>query len=331
MQDNPVDPTKIRLLHAHKHGGPAISCRFDPTGRFLFFGAQDNRVWRWEWQAEKVTELAAHDSWVRALAFDESGRTLISGGYDGRLIWWPAAADTPQPQRTLDAHQGWVRSVVVSPDNQLVASAGNDCVIKLWNLADGNLLRELSGHAAHIYSMAFHPDGQRLVSGDLMGRIIDWNVADGSLQREVTLKSLHKYDTTFKADIGGARDVAFRGDGAQFACSGITNVTNAFAGVGNPVVEVVDWESGEPARQHVSKGKLRGVGWSVRFHPDGFLVGLSGGGGGGFVLFWKPDQQEEFHQFKLPNTARDMDLHADGRHLATAHYDGHVRVLALYA
>ena len=336
MQAMPIDPTKTRLLRAHKHASPAISCRFDPSGKFAFFGAQDSRVWRWEWQTENVVELAAHDSWVRAMAFVDAGQTLLTGGYDGRVIWWPATEAQPKPGRTLEAHQGWIRSLAVSPDNQWFASAANDHLVKLWSVADGTLVRQFEGHAAHVYSVAFHPDGDRLISGDLTGRVIDWNVADGGIQREMTLKSLHKYDTTFRADIGGARDIAFRPDGKQFACSGITNVTNAFAGVGNPVVEVVDWESpewesGKSKVQHVAKAKIRGVCWNVRFHPDGFLIGASGGGGGGFILFWKGEGQQEFHQFKLPNSAHGMDLSPDGRHLVTAHADGQIRVLALYA
>ena len=71
--------------------------------------------------------------------------------------------------------------------------------------------------------------------------------------------------------------------------------------------------------------------WGVAFHPDDYLIGLSGGGGGGFLLFWKHDQEHEFHQFKLPNIARDMDLSPDGRYVVTAHYDGHVRLTGLFA
>lgn len=327
MQATPCDPTKVKLGRALKHDSPAIACRFDPSGKYVFFAAEDSRVWRWIWDGDTKVPLAAHDSWVRALAFDPGGETLITGGYDGRLIWWPAAAEKPEPIRTVEAHAGWIRALAVSPDGQLLASVGNDKLVRLWNLADGQPVRELAGHTSHIYNVAFHPDGLRLVTGDLKGGLFEWQVADGGRLRELSLPALHKYDTTFQADIGGPRGMAFRPDGQRLACAGITAVTNAFAGVGNPVVEVVDWEAGKPVVQHGSKAKLRGVAWAVRYHPDGFLIGVSGGGGGGFVLFWKDDQADEFHQFKLPNSARDLDLHPDGRHLVTAHVDGHIRIL----
>ena len=56
-----------------------------------------------------------------------------------------------------------------------------------------------------------------------------------------------------------------------------------------------------------------------------------GGSSGGFLLFWKPDADKDFHRFALPALARDMDLHADGIRVATAHYDKHVRIVALAA
>ena len=69
--------------------------------------------------------------------------------------------------------------------------------------------------------------------------------------------------------------------------------------------------------------------WQVFFLADGTLVCGSGGSDGGFLIFWKADQDKEFHKLKLPNTARDMDLHPDGLHLATAHHDHHVRISKL--
>lgn len=321
-----LDFTKTHVAKEHQHNSPLISCRFDPTGRYVFFGAQDSKIWRWDWSGQQKVELSGHDSWVRAMAFTPDGATMLSGGYDGRLVWWPVGAEQPTPARTIDAHQGWVRSVAVSPDGSLVASAGNDNLVKLWNTTDGSLVRTLAGHDRYVYNVAFHPAGKDLVSGDLMGNLVHWEVATGNQVRTFKAAALHKYDPTFKADIGGLRGLVFDKSGQRLAGSGITNVTNAFAGVGNPVIVEFDWETAKETVQHASKDKLQGAAWSLALHPDGTVIGVSGGGGGGFLLFWKPDQKVEFHKFKLPNTARDMDLAADGLHLATAHYDQKLRI-----
>ena len=43
-----LDVKKTHVALTYKHGSPLISCRFDLSGKFVFFGAQDFRVWRWE-------------------------------------------------------------------------------------------------------------------------------------------------------------------------------------------------------------------------------------------------------------------------------------------
>jgi WD40 repeat protein len=324
-----VAPTKTHSVLELNHGKPLAASRFDPLGRFVFYGSEDFRVWRIDWKndpkAISKVEHHGHDSWVRALGFSPDGETFLSGGYDGRLVWWPTASDKPEVVRAVEAHAGWIRALDVSPDGTLVATAGNDLLVKVWNMADGTLVHSLAGHARYPYNVAFHPSGKALVSGDLMGNLVHWEVASGKKIREFKSETLSKYDNTFKADIGGFRGLEFNADGSVLAGSGIVNVSNAFAGIGNPAVVRFDWEAGKQTIQHESKAKLKGVAWNLALHPDDFTVAVSGGSGG-YLLFWKPDGKTEFHSLKLPNTARDMDLCSDGVHLVTAHHDGKLRV-----
>ena len=157
-----MDAAQTHLARDLTHDSPIIGCRFDRAGKYVFFSAEDSRVWRWEWSTETKIPLVGHDSWSRGMAFDPMNQTLITGGYDGRLIWWPLAAEKPEPVRKVEAHSGWIRAVSISPDGQLVASVGNDRVVKLWTLAEGKLVRELRGHESHIYNVAFHPSGSAL-------------------------------------------------------------------------------------------------------------------------------------------------------------------------
>ncbi len=329
-------PEKTRVVAQWKHSSPFLSCRFDPTGRYLFAGAEDRSVVRWDVESGAATPFAGHESWVRAIAFHRESGTMLTGGFDGRLIWWQVDAAEPAPARVVDTGHGWVRAVAISPDGRLVATAGNDRAVALWSFENGERIDTLRGHECHVYNLAFRPstgtdDGVTLASADLRGVVLHWKLGGADAPRRLEASALYKYDQGFRADIGGARCMSFSGDGKQLACGGITNVTNAFAGVGNPCVVLFDWESGEVAKTLLSKDKLRGVAWGVAFHADGFIVGASGGGGGGFLLFWKPDAEHEFFKLKLPNTARDLDLHPDGLRIATAHHDRHVRVSIMQA
>lgn len=323
-----ADPKLTKVASTWKHNRPLIACRFDPTGQFVFSGAQDYTVQRWD-AAGKMTSLAGHESWVRAFGFSPDGQTLYSGGYDGRWITWPAAAENPAPVRTIEAHQGWIRALAVSPDGQRVATCGNDNHVRLWNAADGKLVYEWPGHESHVYNVAFHPSGEFLVSCDLKGNLKQWDTASGKFARDLTAATLHKYDTTFRADIGGARSLAFSCDGKLLAAGGITEVTNAFAGIGRPVVVVVDWETGKPKVQYTEKEATNGVAWGIAQHADGFWVGLSGGRQVSLLCFWKDEAPHEFFKFKLADVGHDMSLHPDGSRLAIAHADGNLRVYTL--
>lgn len=320
-----VDPMRTRMVQELRHNSPLFSCRFDPTGRFVFAGAQDNTIQRWELAGGAKVALAGHRSWIRGLDFVAARGQLISGSYDGRVIWWQADAASPTPIRTIEAHRGWARAVAVSPDGRLLATCGNDHLVKLWSTENGNLVRELSGHTCHVYNVAFHPSGEFLVSGDLRGAVKQWSVAQGSETRSFDASLLYRYDNTFRADIGGVRSMAFSRDGSLLACSGITDVTNAFAGVGRPAIVLFNWQTAARSQVLRPQANFQGTAWGVGCHPSGFIAGV-GGGSGGALWFWRPDQAQSFHSVNLPNNARDLHLHPDGRRLAVAFFDGVVRI-----
>jgi hypothetical protein len=330
----PLDVTQTHPVKEFKHASPLLGCRFDPTGRYVFAGAQDNTVQRWELDGGKKTALTGHKSWIRALAFAVAEKKLFSASYDGKVLVWPLDVEAPAVEKTIDAHKGWVRALAVSPDGKLLASCGNDQLVKLWSVprlaageksADDPFVRELAGHECHVYNTAFHPDGKYLVSGDLKGVVKVWDHAKGTAERAMDASVLHKYDPNFMADHGGVRSMAFSRDGALLACAGITNVSNAFAGVGNPLVVLFDWAAGKPKQLLKPKENFQGTAWGVVCHERGFLASV-GGGNGGVLWFWKPEQAQDTFQLKLPMNARDLDLHPDGRLLAIAFADGALRV-----
>lgn len=307
------------------HEAPLITCRFEPKGRYLFAAAEDRAIVRWDVASGAKIALRAHDSWAGALAFSPDGEMLVSAGYDDTLIWWPVATEKPEPVRKVKAHDGWIRAVAVSPDGKLLASAGNDRIVKLWNMSDGAPVRALEGHERDVYSLLFHPSGEFLLSGDLKGQVHQWEVATGKRARTFDAKALHSYNAGQAVDFGGVRSLSLSPDGKHLCGSGLYKAENPLGAVNEPLVLRFEWQTGKLVHSHVAEG-IKGVAWRALFHPEGFLAGCSGGSGGGFLLFWKEGQDKEFHRLKLPNTARELDLHPDGMQIATAHHDGKLRL-----
>src|SRR3954469_17587120 len=91
----------------------------------------------------------------------------------------------------------------------------------------------------------------------------------------------------------GVCSMAFNRDGSLLACAGITDVTNAFAGVGRPVVVLFNWQTGQRTQLLRPAANFQGTAWGVTFHPSGFVVG-AGGGNGGALWFWRPEQAVSF-------------------------------------
>lgn len=317
-------PNESHVLHQWKHGRPMIACAYDPQHRFLFSSSEDYTLQRWNLESGEKVSWEAHDSWVRDLAFIDNGQTLVSAGCDDRISLWTTDADKPTAKAEIVAHKGWVRCLDVSPDGQQFASGGNDQLVKLWS-SDGKLIREFQGHDSHVYSVFFHPDGQLLLSGDLSGKVHQWELSSGKLLRTFDGKSLHTYNGGQRVHYGGVRGLALSSDGKLLAACGLHKATNPLGAVNEPLVLLFDWEKGEQVRAQPADG-VRGIGWQIEFLEGDIELCAAGGAGGGFLLFWKTGEEKPFHKLKLPDTARDMSLHPDGIHIATTHYDGHVRV-----
>ena len=96
-------------------------------------------------------------------------------------------------------HRDGVFCAAFSPDGKQIASGSSDRCIKIWNAADGNVIRELVNpkikqdamqgvvsHPGWVYSLRYTADGKYLISvGGAprnQGYLAVWNAADGKLE-----------------------------------------------------------------------------------------------------------------------------------------------------
>lgn len=156
--------------------------------------------------------------------------TGVAYSPDGQFI--ATATQTPSPNihiwrlsdgalvRELEGHgANGSYSVAFSPDSTILATAGNapvvvtcgvspgtvltqndPTVVKLWDVATGNLLREIPAACGSYADAAqFSHDGTRLVTGGATGSIQVWNVADGTLLTTIPVTATF-YNARFSPD-----------------------------------------------------------------------------------------------------------------------------------
>jgi transcription initiation factor TFIID subunit 5 len=70
--------------------------------------------------------------------FSPAGYYFLSGSSDGTMILWKT--DVPNAQRIF-YHKSEVNKVSFAKDPSFAISAGDDGFVKLWKVADGELVR----------------------------------------------------------------------------------------------------------------------------------------------------------------------------------------------
>jgi WD40 repeat protein len=107
---------------------------------------------------------ATHRDFVHSMSFSPSGDMLATGGYRVVKLW----KRDPARQVAKLAGPSAVTATAISADGKTAAVATADNIIRLVNLADGKVIRELKGHTAAVSGLAFFPhpsETSRLAAG----------------------------------------------------------------------------------------------------------------------------------------------------------------------
>jgi WD40 repeat protein len=207
-------------------------CCLDASGSLFSFDAVDGLPRR----AATVTEGAT------TIGFRDAATMVVAGGPGMASIWnvrrsWelartiggeglPPALDDDPSGPPVDT----VLALAFSPDGSLLASgsgrASRSGEIKLWNVRDGSLQREIpQPHSDTVVAVAFSRDGRRLASGgtDRLAKVHD--VAGDGRPR------------SFEGHTGHVLGVAWQANGRRLASAGADNA-----------IKVWDTGSGEQQR-----------------------------------------------------------------------------------
>jgi RNA polymerase sigma factor (sigma-70 family) len=176
---------------------------FSPSGRFVAAGdGQECYVWDTT-QSTKLRQLKLGRCLSLAFSPDDSKLALSDGG---SIHLWDLATGKPILDH-LAGHNS-VPNTLVSPDGKVLASScAGEGVARLWDVANGNLLRVLPRHKDLAWPMAFSSDGKLLASLDGAGMLRLWEAFTGKKVRENRLEDYRKngtppswYSLQFSAD-----------------------------------------------------------------------------------------------------------------------------------
>lgn len=128
--------------------------------------------------------------YLSALAWSPDGKTIVVGrGEEAEGKIWllnaAAAADTTPGKSRKElspVHQYGVTDFIFHPDGQHLISCGRDTVIRIWNLQDGKLIKELGNPRGGqfkdwIHAIDLSPDGTLLAAADMAGQVNIWHLA----------------------------------------------------------------------------------------------------------------------------------------------------------
>jgi WD40 repeat protein len=175
---------------------------FDAKGERLATVCGDGRARVYDLvKGAVLKDIIAHtqkgETEIYCVAWSPDGKQIVTGSRDHSLKIWDVASG--KLVRELKAfkekafekgHQEAVLSAVFSPDGKQIVSGGMDQKIKVWNVADGSVVRDLvspdwkpHAHPGWVFALRYTKDGKQLVSAGgapgLKGYVAVWDADSG--------------------------------------------------------------------------------------------------------------------------------------------------------
>lgn len=265
--------------------------------------------------------LKGHTGPVASAIFSPDGKTVVTGS------GWPVGdrtvrvwdVDSGDQLRCLDIDSqladagehgpneasGEVRSLAISRDGRHALVGGAGGFVQLWDITDGEFVRDLKGCENTVHAVALTPDGRLALAAGRDKKVLIWDLATGEVLREL------------KGHGWFVRSLAVSPDGRQ-----------ALSGSFDRKTILWDLATGEQLRSFEQDGWV----FDLAFSPDGRL-GLAAVDTDDAefpvapMYVWDLETGEQVH--RIPAHRHGMTGCAfapDGRRILSCGYDNSVRL-----
>jgi WD40 repeat protein len=305
------------------HAGQINGLAFSPDGKTAYTDGLDGALIAWDlsgqhrlgepFRAGSGDALQAPGLAFERLSISPDGTKVASTEDTGKS----SVVDLRTGRRlfeTKPAGGGPALDVAWSPDGKAFTTVGYGPHVRVWNAADGSLVRTFQGLKTLASSVAFSPDGSLLAAGADDHSVHLWDVANG---REAMRLHADTFKQRFKFFL---THVAFSPDGKEVVATE-QDVPGSKGGV------AVVWRVSDGKRLYaVDIDDGYGEGMAAAFSPEGKL--LATGGGDGVVKFWNARTGKLNGRSFIgnPGWVRSVQFDPTGRLLLTAGTDGLTRL-----
>ncbi len=213
-------------------------------------------------------------------------------------------------EQTLKGHTSTVQSVAFSPDSTLVASAAWNDPIHLWQVSNGELVRQFNTNDSGVFdNVAFSPNGQ-MIAGASGANVYLWRVSDG----ELIYTFHHSYiGFLFMSSDLDVRGIAFSTDGQLLAVGCNRGIWFWRTSDGSQTTRLGYTEKDSVAFS------------SVAFSPDSRL--LAGADSNNMISVWRREDNRKMTELTgHTKSIYRVIFSPDGQLLASASSDGTIRI-----